>query len=234
MSASTDDYTILSATFVGWWRGLQSLGEISGQEIRIGGKPKSPDRAALAELRRIDVTLTDAGPAVDVARALAVPAFRDLVTRLQRADFADGSRVMRRLVEDHLGLEPLAIAAATLARVRADAGGGRGATAALLGEGIDDKRPKPRFAEARFKRLIRCRNDWADLMAQARRVAAILEREAPVGDLGASLVLWNDGPRITRDWAFAYYQRAGAAPDDSAPADIGAPALPAASPAPGM
>jgi hypothetical protein len=110
---------------------------------------------------------------------------------------------------------PFAIAAATLAHIRADAGGnGRGATAKLLGQprGEGGESEDRLFAEARFKRLIRTRDDWPGLLAQGRRIAAILDGQAPVGDLGASLILWNADPHVTRDWAFHYYQRDFAAP----------------------
>lgn len=203
-----DDYRELARICRTWWQGLNARGD--------GGTQDSRNREALAKLRRIGVADAEGTSIVDVGYALGVPAFQDLLTRILRAEVS-------KRVKGWLGaagsaacseplLEPFAIAAATLARVRADSGGKgekRGATARLLGQpraegGDNDARL---FAEARFKRLIRTRDDWPGLMSQARRIAAILERKAPIGDLGASLILWNADPRVIRDWAFHYYQQ---------------------------
>lgn len=207
-----DDYKELAWICRSWWRWLNALDK-DGKPILFGGTEKPRDRAALAELRRIDVSDFDGMPMVDIGQALGVPAFRDLVLRLREAvqeKKLSNGRLLRWLSEDNPELAPFAIAAATLARVREDCGGERakrGETARLLGaprsEGAD--KDDRLFAEARFKRLIRTRDDWPDLMSQARRVAAILEREAPIGDLGASLILWNADLGIVRDWAFQYY-----------------------------
>lgn len=212
MSTAGSDYEAIVKTFTAWWRELQSLNK-AGKPIMIAGAPKPPNRSALAELRRIN-TVSEAGrDVVDVGRALGSDAFRDLLLRLNSSDLHPHSKVRAWLGEKSPQLEPLAIAAATLARIREDSGattGRPGATARLLGEGFPETHV---FAEPRFKRLLRCRDDWPDLMAQARRVAAILERKAPIGDLAASLVLWTIEPRIRRDWAFQYYQKSFAAPD---------------------
>lgn len=214
MSTAGSDYDVLAGVFLAWWRELQSLTK-SGKPILILGAPKPPNRKALAELRRIN-TVSEAGrDVVDIGRALGSDAFRDLLLRLNSSDLHTQSKVRAWLGEGSPQLEPFAIAAATLARIREDssvATGRPGATARLFGEGFPDTHV---FAEPRFKRLLRCRDDWPDLIAQARRVAAILERKAPIGDLSASLVLWNVEPRIRRDWAFQYYQRSFAAPDVS-------------------
>ena len=192
MTVSGGEYRRIATICTAWWRSLRGLDE-HGKAVMINGKEKPPDRAALAELRRIGVVVLDGAPYVDEAGALSISAFRQLVRRLgitPAAVSAGGSR----------GLAPVAIAAATLARIREDAGsGGTGLTARMLGEGGDESRL---LAEARFKRLIRTRNDPPALHAQARRVAAVLERKAPVGDLGASLILWDRDPRITRYWVF--------------------------------
>ena len=218
MSTASHDYDVLAGVFIAWWRELQSLSK-AGKPVMIAGAPKPPNRKALAELRRIN-TVAEAGrDVVDIGRALGSDAFRDLLLRLNSSDLHPQSKVRKWLGERSPQLEPFAIAAATVARVREDSGGvsGRpGATAKLLGDGFPDTHV---FAEARFKRLLRCRDDWPDLMAQARRIAAILERKAPIGDLAASLVLWNAEPRIRRDWAFQYYQKSFEAPDLAPPVE---------------
>jgi CRISPR-associated protein Cse2 (CRISPR_cse2) len=222
--AANSDYDVVSAVFFDWWRELQSLNK-SGNPIKINGSPKSPDRKALAELRRINIVHEGSGDVIDVGRALGIEAFRDLVLRLKASDLHPGSKV-RSCLNCEAGkskLEPFAIAAATVARIREDSdtkSSRCGATARMLGEGF----PDCPFAEARFKRLMRSR-DETDLMAQARRISAILERTAPIGDLAASLVLWNDEPRIRREWAFQYYQKSFEAPRD----EPESPALTAAS-----
>lgn len=231
----TYEYDVLANVFQRWWRGLNGLSLADGKPIAVGGAPKSPDRAALAELRRIDIVEEGSRSVVDVGHAMGVPAFQALLVDVRRSRLRRDSDVRRHIAEAEI--EPFAIAAATLARVRDESDSGetrRGATAALLGKGYPDEHV---FAEPRFKRLIRCRSDWPGLLAQMRRVAAILERSAPVGDLGASIVLWNDDPRIRRDWAFAYYGRGFASPgatpageddDDAGEADPGALAGPSA------
>jgi hypothetical protein len=216
MSAE-DDYKSIADACTLWWRRLQGLTD-GGKEI----PGKSPDRAALAQLRRIGVIDLSGIPAVDTASALSISAFRELIHRLR--GIPPGNYWVRRWLgiesagsgaRETIELSPFAIAAATLAHIRADAGGQRcGVTAKALGAGEDDARL---FAEARFKRLIRTRNDWPGLLAQARRIAALLGKEkAPVGDLGASLILWNADPHITRDWAFQYYQKDYAIPEREA------------------
>jgi hypothetical protein len=200
------DYKVIAGAYAQWWRELQSLNRAGKPMVLKGGGEKAPDRAALAQLRRIDILDLGGVPIVDVAGVLEISAFRVLMARLAELPIRNGL-VRRWLVSQGQEWEPFAIAAATLAYVREDTGrNGRGATAKLLGQprGEDDGRL---FAEARFKRLIRTRNDWPGLFMQAKRIAAILSEKAPVGDLGASLILWNADPLITRDWAFQYYQR---------------------------
>ena len=218
MSKADPDYKVIAEVFTAWWRDLQSLSK-AGNPILIAGSRKSPDRKALAELRRIGVAQDDGQDAVDVTGALGVEAFRDLVERLRTSSLAPHSKVRPWLRADGLCLEPFAIAAASIARIRDDSGGKSdwcGATARMLGDGFPVSQV---FAEPRFKRLIRSRNDWPDLMAQARRIAAILERKAPIGDLAASLVLWNHLPGVRRDWAFQYYQKSFEAPDPASAID---------------
>lgn len=205
MSRSYEDYKHLAGVFTSWWRELRSLEDASGKPKRRNDREIAPDRASLAQLRRINVIAgSDGAPIVDVGGALGIAAFRDLVSRVAALPLHSGA-VRKWLANDTRTLEPFAIAAAALARIQDDSSSNekdeRGATALLLGAG--ESRP---LAEVRFKRLMRCKNDWPDLMIQARRIAAILESKAPVGDLGASIVLWNADPTIVRDWAFQYYQ----------------------------
>ena len=145
-----------------------------------------------------------------------------LMARLQGLPIGN-RQVERWLASKGEEWECFAIAAATLAHIRTDAGGRRGATARLLGQPRGGEGEDRLFAEARFKRLIRTRNDWPGLLVQARRIAAILGKEAPVGDLGASLILWNADPRIARDWAFQYYQREFDMPEREAEPAITSP-----------
>lgn len=226
MSRSSEDYKHLAGVFTSWWRELRSLDDASGKPKRRNGVEIGPDRASLAQLRRINVTPgSDGIPAVDIGGALGVAAFRDLVSHVTALPL-HSKHVRRWLANDTRTLEPFAIAAAALARIQDDSSSNekdvRGATARLLGAG--ESRP---LAEVRFKRLMRCKNDWPDLMLQARRIAAILEKKAPVGDLGASIVLWNADPTIVRDWAFQYYQEdfkpAPTAPVASSPSSPSTP-----------
>lgn len=226
MSSHPNDYKLLAGAFTSWWRELQSLEDASGKPKRRDGVEIASDRASLAQLRRINVISGENGaPLVDVGRAMGIEAFRALVSRIAALSLHN-NHVRKWLANDALTLEPFAIAAAALARIREDSSSNekdkRGSTARLLGAG--ESRP---LAEVRFKRLIRCQNDWPDLMIQARRIAAILERRAPVGDLGASIVLWNADPSIVRDWAFQYYQEdfepAPAVPAAAAPASPSTP-----------
>lgn len=201
MGKTPDDYATLQTIFTKWWRNLNQIDANGNPRLAKGtSTPRPRDRKSLAELRRIDVVEEGGHPVVAVGAALGVAAFRALVAEIRDTNFRSQT-VLAWCSTGNFTLEPFAIAATTLAGIRADAGSARcGATARLLGG--DD----PIFAEPRFKRLMRSRNDWPDLLAQARRIGAILQKEAPVGDLGASLVLWNADPSIRTRWAFNYYQ----------------------------
>lgn len=207
MTLLNTDYDTLSKIFTAWWRSLQSIDK-TGRAVPVGDAFKAPNRAALAELRRIGQVDESGFPKVDITRALSIAAFRNLIMRLRNEPSL--SYVVKSWTDpEKPTIEPLVIAAVTLARVRSDLNlnDKRGVTASLLGASRGDADGQPLYSEARFKRLIRCRNDWPGLLAQARRIAAILEKQAPVGDLGASLALWNSDPHIIREWTFQYYQR---------------------------
>ena len=107
----------------------------------------------------------------------------------------------------------IALVAAVLTRVRSGGKEGAAPTAARLGEKKDRSDEASRLmAEARFKHLIRAGSD-AELLDHGRRIVALLGRDAPVGHLGASLLLW--GPSVVRQWAFDYYGASDAAPEDA-------------------
>lgn len=168
-----------------WWRGLRNLNLRNGEEI----PGREPDRGELAKLRRIATAGEADLPAVALVDALAVDSFQTLWRKV--------AKTFEKPL-DHPLAEYAAVAASTLAWLRADTG--RGDTAALLGPPRDGAV----FAEARFRRLIRTETA-VDLLDQGRRIAAALKGAAPVGELGASLILWDQDPRIRRRWTFAYY-----------------------------
>ncbi len=201
MRQKPKDYDSLHKLFTNWWRSLHRLDQ-NGKQVFVGSHrtPLAPDRKTLAELRRIDIAEAQGQDAVDVDFALSIPTFRLLVGSIKGLE--PGNHIIKSwLRDDAFNLAPFAIAAATLARIREDTGAKAcGATAIMLGGN------EPLFAEARFKRLMRTRDDWPDLLVQARRLAAILGKAAPIGDLGASLLLWNADPSIRTRWAFNYYR----------------------------
>ncbi len=162
-----------------WWQRLNGIGN-DGVENR-----DQADRKARAELRRVGAAANEVGDSVDLIRAYAVDRFYYLRERVA----AKGARI---------GDENIALAAVALAHVEKDAGDAI-RTAALLGEG------DPRLlAEARFKRLIRT-EQAAELLPQVVRAVKILGKRAPVGELGASLLLW--GAKVRKRWAFDYWQK---------------------------
>jgi hypothetical protein len=74
------------------------------------------------------------------------------------------------------------------------------------------------MAESRFLRLMRAQTT-GDLFDQARRLVVLLKRAAPVGELGASLLVWLVDPEVRRTWARSYYglNRTDAATDEASP-----------------
>ena len=172
-------YEHLRTIFEEWWRGLNDSAD-------DGARGGGANRADTARLRRVATFSTDLGPRVDVAAALTIGGFRDLHRRA-------------RLDGDLEQEERLVVAAVTLSHVRADAPGRQ--TAQLLAGPDPDRKI---MSETRFLRLIRVRTPAA-LMDEGRRIAALLKTGAPVGDLGASLMIWLDDPDRRRLWAQAYY-----------------------------
>ena len=101
--------------------------------------PKAPNRKALAELRRINIVDEGGLRCRRYRPALGIDAFRDLVMRLRMGSEPSRYSCVQILAASRKGtaLEPFAIAAATLARIRvrsdANLSDRRGATARLLG-----------------------------------------------------------------------------------------------------
>jgi CRISPR type I-E-associated protein CasB/Cse2 len=166
------------------------------------------DRAGRALLRRIRAR--DDEETVDFVPALRVEAFRTFIgPKGLELDLTDTRGPQRRL-------EFAAVAAAAIAQVRKD----------------DERNPKVAsrlgsqkaagreavLSEGRFLRLMRCETP-DDMLPQAVRLVAILDRVAPVGDLGASLALW--GPAVRKRWAFDYWsQPQPDAAEDAAEASV--------------
>ncbi len=142
------------------------------------------DREDVARLRRLDLIDFGQGPEPDVAMALTIGAFQKLYREIAPTKEQEGD---------------LVVAAATLARIRTDVRGQT--TAGLLGGHDEESR---RMKQTRFLRLMRVSTS-GELFGQARRIANLLGGSAPVGELGASLLLWRQDQRVRRDWARAYY-----------------------------
>jgi len=206
------------------WRELAAIDPKTGEE-RDGGRP---DRAALAQLRRLGTNVHGDEEHLDTASAIALWPYRRLLQELRPIAGAQFAYRPEGDFED-----AVVVVIATLAHVRKDSRPDD-FVARRLGLGKDGQPVQGEegarvMAEARFKRLIRT-HAWPELLDQGRRIVRLLERNVPVADLAASLFLWNAGPRVRRVWSFDYYGADFASPesDSSAPpADI-APAIPAA------
>ncbi len=173
-----------------WWRSLNGINN-DGNEDRA-----KADRQARAELRRLASLASGEGDAIDLLRTYAVARFHDL------------DRDMKKRVL-WIKAENVALTAVTLAYAEKDVGdfdqeGKLRETARLLGTPRSKESKEPLFAEVRFKRLIRT-DEPAELLPQMVRAVKILGNTVPVGELGASLLLW--GPSVKKRWAFAYWQR---------------------------
>jgi CRISPR system Cascade subunit CasB len=156
-------------------------------------QPDSPlaDPGALARLRRGD--LLDA--ALEPATADLYRAIRPVLP---------GSR------ED--AYETVALIAAVLAHVRENNSRQRVARAAGAQNG-DTARVSP----LRFRKILAVRGN-ADCLIAFRRLVALLDRSANIGDLAASLAEWNRdgaGDRRRTRWAFDYYNAGEAAPSEA-------------------
>lgn len=193
----------LRGVFRRWWQGLTDAA--NGGGLR--------QRGALARLRRIDLIETNGRRAPDVIAALMEEPFRELIKAVQ--PYHDLRQMQDERIED------LVTAAVTLARLRQDVR--YRTTAQLLGGKKDEDRV---MKEGRFLALMRS-DTPADLFDQARRLPPLLNNEAPVGELGTSLLLWRTTPSVRRDWARDYYHldlggRERRTPETSGPAPAAA------------
>ena len=170
----------LAPIFARWWSGITDA----------ANDGRNADRGSIAELRRIDLVDDGDGDQPDVTLAMT----NELYRRIYRWIGESGARLPTGWEAD------LVTAAVTLAHIRKNAGA-KTTTAALLGGAEDKDRA---MKEGRFLRLMRAATA-GDLFDQARRLAKLLNNEAPVGELGASLLLWRHVPAIRRNWARSYY-----------------------------
>lgn len=175
-----DPMRTTASVFARWWSGMTDAAH----------EGANADRKGLAELRRVGLVDVDGVPTPDTIAAIEVSGFRRLYHDIKPlVRFGPGD-----LETD------LAVAAATLARVRRNVGPAMRTATMLGGRDEDDRAMK----EGRFLRLMRVETP-GDLFDQARRLVALLNGEAPVGELGASLLFWRRTPAVRRAWARAYY-----------------------------
>jgi CRISPR type I-E-associated protein CasB/Cse2 len=177
-----DSHEQRTKVFERWWRELNDSDD-------VGERGERANRADAARLRRVGVIDTPTGPEIDVALALTIESFRTLYGRIRMI----GEDLFRREAD-------LIVSAVTLAHIRKRAPGR--STAEMLG--VAPGADQPLMSESRFLRLMRTRTS-AGVLAEGRRIAALLKDGAPVGDLGASLLVWLDDPVRRRTWARAYY-----------------------------
>jgi hypothetical protein len=177
---NADGKRALGRVFWSWWSAMTDASN--------GGANR--DRADIARLARVDLVGADQWRTPDVIAALSIERFRELCHKIEPAF------PLHDLKDDRA--EDLVTAAVVLARIRESASG---SVAQALG-GAEDK--DRRLKEGRFLALMRVQTS-ADLFDQARRLPDLLGNAAPVGDLGASLILWRREPWVRRDWARQYY-----------------------------
>lgn len=167
-----------------WWRGLQGLGDDG--ETATG----SPDRAALAQLRRCDRPLD----------ALFVPAGIELVRRLGLREQDE------RAIQRATGL------AAVLAQVQ-------GTDRPLMRKLGWQHRGKDAadnvvLSEQRLRRALAV-EEPEELLAMFRRLVAQAGNQCDPRELADSYLNWGD--RVRTRWAFQYYAAEDAAPAEAAP-----------------
>jgi CRISPR system Cascade subunit CasB len=154
------------------------------------GEDRKGDTGALARLRR--------GGLQDAALE---PATADLYRSIKR--FLPPAELV--------GFETAALIAAVLAHVR-DHDGRQSVARAAGAAGETSARLSP----LRFRKLLAARGA-TDCLIAFRRLVALLDKRANVGDLAVSLVEWNKedaGDRRRTRWAFDYYDAGALAPDD--------------------
>ena len=175
----------LESIFWRWWSGRNDVAHDGANQ----------DRGALARLRRIDLVDGGSGRAPDVVSALVEEPFRDLVRAV------DPIFSLHQMQDGRI--EDLVTVAVTLAHIHTNTG--KPTTAERLGAKKRTADGDLVMKEGRFLALLRTSTS-ADLFDQARRLANLLGGEAPVGELGMSLLLWRTSPTIRRDWARDYYK----------------------------
>ncbi|MGG5811248.1 type I-E CRISPR-associated protein Cse2/CasB [Falsiroseomonas sp. CW058] len=151
------------------------------------------DRAALARLRRC----------ATVEEAMIEPATIDLYRRCGADDPAD--------------LVAVALAAAVLAHLRADAGGPP--VARQLGPDQPDKPETAILKPLRFRRLLEATTAEEGLPA-FRRLLALADGKVNATDLARALLDWTNPHRaaeVKRRWTFAYWNADPAPNADSSP-----------------
>ena len=115
-------------------------------------------------------------------------------------------------------LPDVALAAAVLAHVRADA---PGTVARTIGPDTPEKPESAKMKPLRFRRLMEADGPDERLVA-FRRLVMLAERNAlPVADLAASLLEWTEQRR--RQWTFDYWSADPPAPSP-APSGAASPA----------
>lgn len=178
----------------------EDLKKISAEEIfdRWRGSLQygaSARRGELAKLRRVGLVDTEMGPQPDLAAALSITSFRDLLNRLLEHNYISQNNILY----GHDNVLRALVAAITLSALRE-----RDASFTEIGYLLSEPMSEPRFVK-----LMRTRTP-ADLLNDGRRVARLLKDKASPGKLGSALFYWNGQTR--RDWAFHYYQKSFAIP----------------------
>lgn len=152
------------------------------------------DRAALARLRRC-ATVSEA-----MQEVTAIQLFR----RVGATGPGD--------------LPEVALVAAVLAHVRADA---PGTVARAIGPDTPEKPETAKMKPLRFRRLMEAYGPDERLVAFRRLVMLAKGNALPVGDLAASLLEWTEQRR--RQWIFDYWS-ADPPPRSSTPPGVASPA----------
>jgi hypothetical protein len=195
-----------------WWAALADPDD-------QGRMTAGADRAALARLRRLG-SAAEADLDVALATALSEPAFcggfqqkgRRHEGLLDRISGLEGAHVLSQKLSLAPKVLVAAIVMADVRRSRPGASFGR-----LLRDAQSDADGVTPSGKARFLRLLRT-EELSFLLPQARRLTRLLNREAPVGQLGASMILWTDprdGASRRSRWALDFFQPSLAA--DPAP-----------------
>lgn len=166
------------------------------QALSGGGDRNTADRAARAVLRRLGTMPSDEGDIIDLFAPLRIQPFRVYQRQLGLLNL-ETDRELEQLAY-------AAVAACAIAWIDEDAP--LESMGTLLGPSAGSDRP--RFAEVRFTRLLRC-DTPERLLLEVRRMVRILGGRAPVGDLGRTLANWNrpSGLKSRRQWAFDYWNK---------------------------